>query len=106
LRLAVQRRMATREDQLQPLIGDRSGLQAVLDGLRRLRRLQQPGLGGQRALAPIFGDRDFSPLPDVVEMFELLPNAQLAVLPGTTHVGVTRRPGEVLALITPFLDAR
>ncbi|HEX6528062.1 MAG TPA: alpha/beta fold hydrolase [Streptosporangiaceae bacterium] len=54
----------------------------------------------------IFGDRDFSPLPDVVKLFELLPDAQLAVLPGTTHVGVTRRPGEVLALITPFLDAR
>lgn len=54
----------------------------------------------------IFGDRDFSPLPDVVEMFGLLPNAQLAVLPGTTHVGVARRPREVLALITPFLDAR
>jgi pimeloyl-ACP methyl ester carboxylesterase len=54
----------------------------------------------------IFGDRDFSPLPDVVEMFGLLPDAQLAVLPGTTHVGVMRRPGEVLALITPFLDAR
>ena len=54
----------------------------------------------------IFGDRDFTPLPDVVEMFELLPDAQLAVLPGTTHVGVTRRPGEVLALITPFLDGR
>ena len=47
----------------------------------------------------------FSPLPDGVEMVELLPDAQLAVLPGTTHVGVTRRPGEVLALITPFLDA-
>jgi pimeloyl-ACP methyl ester carboxylesterase len=54
----------------------------------------------------VFGDRDFSPLPDVVEMFEILPNAQLAVLPATTHVGVTRRPGEVLALITPFLEAR
>ena len=64
-----------------------------------LRSLQAPTL-------LIFGDRDFSPLPDVVEMFELLPDAQLAVLPGTTHVGVTRRPGEVLALITPFLDAR
>jgi len=63
-----------------------------------LRSLQVPTL-------LIFGDRDFSPLPDVVEVFELLPNAQLAVLPGTTHVGVTRRPGEVLALITPFLDA-
>jgi pimeloyl-ACP methyl ester carboxylesterase len=64
-----------------------------------LRTLQAPTL-------LIFGDRDFSPLPDVVELFELLPNAQLAVLPGTTHVGITRRPGEVLALITPFLDAR
>jgi len=53
----------------------------------------------------VFGDRDFSPLPDVVELFEILPNAQLAVLPATTHVGVMRRPAEVLALITPFLDA-
>ncbi len=62
-----------------------------------LRSLQAPAL-------LIFGDRDFSPLPDVVELFGLLPNAQLAVLPGTTHVGVTQRPTEVLALITPFLN--
>lgn len=54
----------------------------------------------------IFGDRDFTPLPEVAEMFELMPDAQLAVLPGTTHVGVTRRPREVLALIVPFLGAR
>jgi pimeloyl-ACP methyl ester carboxylesterase len=53
----------------------------------------------------MFGDRDFSPLADVLELFELLPNAQLAVLPATTHMGLTRRPGELLALITPFLDA-
>ena len=53
----------------------------------------------------VFGDRDFSPLPDVVELSGLLPNAQVAVLPGTTHDGVMRRPGQVLALITPFLDA-
>jgi len=53
----------------------------------------------------IFGDRDFSPLPDVLELFGLLPNAQLAVLPGTTHMDVTRRPAQLLALITPFLDA-
>jgi pimeloyl-ACP methyl ester carboxylesterase len=63
-----------------------------------LRSLQVPTL-------LVFGDRDFSPLADVVEMFEILPNAQLAVLPATTHIGVTRRPGEMLALITPFLDA-
>jgi pimeloyl-ACP methyl ester carboxylesterase len=62
-----------------------------------LRSLQAP-------IMLIFGDRDFSPLPDVVELFELVQNGQLAVLPGTTHVGVTRRPGEVLALIAPFLE--
>jgi pimeloyl-ACP methyl ester carboxylesterase len=71
---------------------------------------QFPGWTGElRALhAPtllIFGDRDFSPLPDVAELLGLLPDAQLAVLPGTTHVGVTRRHREVLALITPFLNA-
>jgi pimeloyl-ACP methyl ester carboxylesterase len=64
-----------------------------------LRSLQLPTL-------LVFGDRDFSPLPDVVEMFELLPNAQLAVLPGTTHMGVTQRSSEVFALITRFLDER
>jgi pimeloyl-ACP methyl ester carboxylesterase len=53
----------------------------------------------------IFGDRDFSPVRDAVELFELLPHAQLAVLPGTTHVGVPRRSGELLPLITRFLDA-
>jgi pimeloyl-ACP methyl ester carboxylesterase len=54
----------------------------------------------------IFGDRDFSPLSDVAELFGLLPNAQLAVLPGTTHVGVMRRSDEVLRLITSFLGER
>ena len=61
-----------------------------------LRSLQVPTL-------LLFGDRDFSPLPDVLELLELLPDGQLAVLPATTHIGVARRPGEVLALITPFL---
>jgi pimeloyl-ACP methyl ester carboxylesterase len=46
------------------------------------------------------------PSPDVVELLGLLPDAQLAVLPGTTHIGVARRSDELLALVTPFLDAR
>jgi pimeloyl-ACP methyl ester carboxylesterase len=54
----------------------------------------------------IFGDRDFTPVPDAAELAGLLPGAQLAVLPGTTHVGLSRRPAETLALITPFLDGR
>jgi hypothetical protein len=41
-----------------------------------------------------------------VELLGFLPDAQLAVLPGTTHMGVMRRPAELLALITPFLDVR
>ena len=52
----------------------------------------------------MFGDRDMSPLSDVVEMFELLPNAQLAVLPGTTHMQTTRRPDLLLPLLAAFLD--
>jgi pimeloyl-ACP methyl ester carboxylesterase len=52
----------------------------------------------------IFGDRDFSPLADVLELFGFLPDAQLAVLPGTTHMDVARRPAQLLALITQFLD--
>jgi len=53
----------------------------------------------------VFGDRDFSPLTDVTELFQALPDAQLAMLPGTTHIDVTRRP-ELLTLITSFLDGR
>ena len=54
----------------------------------------------------IFGDRDFSPLPDAAELLGLLPDARLAVLPGTKHMDIPRRPAEVLALITPFLDGQ
>jgi pimeloyl-ACP methyl ester carboxylesterase len=53
----------------------------------------------------VFGDRDFNPVTDAAELYGLLPDARLAVLPGTTHMDVTRRPDELLALITPFLDA-
>jgi pimeloyl-ACP methyl ester carboxylesterase len=53
----------------------------------------------------VFGDRDFTPLTDAAELYGLLPDARLAVLPGTTHMEVSRRPAELLALITPFLDA-
>jgi pimeloyl-ACP methyl ester carboxylesterase len=53
----------------------------------------------------ISGDRDFSPLADVIATYELLPDARLAVLPGATHVGLTRRSDQLLDVISPFLDA-
>jgi pimeloyl-ACP methyl ester carboxylesterase len=52
----------------------------------------------------LLGDTDFVPLANAVAMFELLPRSELAVLPGTTHMGVSQRPEQVLALIGRFLD--
>jgi pimeloyl-ACP methyl ester carboxylesterase len=53
----------------------------------------------------MFGDRDFWPLADVADLASVLPDAQVAVLPGATHMGVMQYPEQVLALVAPFLDA-
>jgi pimeloyl-ACP methyl ester carboxylesterase len=47
----------------------------------------------------LIGDRDFILVPNAVEAAELLPHGQLAVLPGTTHMGVTRS-----ALVAPVVE--
>jgi pimeloyl-ACP methyl ester carboxylesterase len=52
----------------------------------------------------LVGDTDFVPLENAVAMFRLLPEAELAVLPGTTHMGVTRNADRVLAMVRPFLE--
>jgi pimeloyl-ACP methyl ester carboxylesterase len=64
----------------------------------QLRSLRTPAM-------LVFGDRDFNPLSDVLELFGLLPDAQLAMLPGTTHMGVAGQLVRLLPLIIPFLDA-
>jgi len=51
----------------------------------------------------IFGDHDFIRLEHAVEMSGLIPGAQLAVLPGATHMGVLRRPDLMIPLIQGFL---
>lgn len=63
----------------------------------------------------IIGDSDGVPPESAVEMFKLLgggafgdiaglPRSQLAVLPGTTHVGMTERTDWLLPMIKEFLD--
>ena len=52
----------------------------------------------------LVGDNDFIRVSDAVEAAELLPHGQLAVLPGTTHMDMTRSPERVLAMVVPFLD--
>jgi pimeloyl-ACP methyl ester carboxylesterase len=41
---------------------------------------------------------------DAAEAADLLPYGQLAVLPGTTHMDMTRSPERLLAMVVPFLD--
>lgn len=65
----------------------------------------------------IIGDSDLVRPEHAVEMFRLLgggvfgdtpaglPNSQLAILPGTSHVTVVDRADMLLAMIPPFLDA-
>ena len=53
----------------------------------------------------VFGDTDFFALEHAVAMRELIPGAQLAVLPGTKHVDVTRRTSLIYPLVSEFLAA-
>jgi pimeloyl-ACP methyl ester carboxylesterase len=53
----------------------------------------------------LVGDNDFIRVSDAVEAADLLPHGQLAVLPGTTHMDMTRSSERVLAMVVPFLDA-
>lgn len=71
---------------------------------------QYPAWPSQRVAAVraptllVFGDRDFWPLPDIAELLGFLPDGQLAVLPATTHMRVTRHPA-LPGLVTAFLGA-
>ena len=51
----------------------------------------------------VFGDHDFVRLEHAVQVHALIPGAQLAVLPGATHVGVLRRADLVVPLVNGFL---
>jgi pimeloyl-ACP methyl ester carboxylesterase len=51
----------------------------------------------------VFGDHDFFRLEHAVEMHALIPGAQLAVLPGATHMGLMRRADLMIPLVRDFL---
>ena len=66
----------------------------------------------------VLGDSDLITPEHGVEMFRLfgggrfgdspegLPDSQLAILPGTSHVSIVFRPELLLSIIPPFLDAQ
>ncbi len=55
----------------------------------------------------INGDRDeIIPLEQTIKLYHILPDAQLAVIPGTGHRVHARRPGLFNKLVLDFLDAQ
>jgi pimeloyl-ACP methyl ester carboxylesterase len=52
----------------------------------------------------VLGDRDFTTVEHGALMLELIPGSQLAVLPGTTHMQVTRQADLLLPMLAAFLD--
>jgi pimeloyl-ACP methyl ester carboxylesterase len=52
----------------------------------------------------VLGDRDFITVGHGALMQQLIPGSQLAVLPGTTHMQVTRRADLLLPILARFLD--
>lgn len=81
-------------EKLQPVVSEFKGWSDAAIG----------GIAGPTLL--IVGDQDFVRLEHTALMLELFPDAQLAVLPGTTHMQVIRRTDALLTLAEPFLDGR
>jgi pimeloyl-ACP methyl ester carboxylesterase len=52
----------------------------------------------------VLGDRDFTTIEHGALMQHLIPGSQLAVLPDTTHMQVTRRADLLLPMLARFLD--
>jgi pimeloyl-ACP methyl ester carboxylesterase len=85
-------------------------LQSFFDkSVERIVEFQDmPEAGIKSIQAPtliLIGDADLVRPEHAMEMFHLLPHAQLAILPGTDHMMMVSRAGMLLAMIPPFLDA-
>src|SRR5512139_1743551 len=53
----------------------------------------------------VIGDHDIVRVEHAVLMFRLLPNAQLAVLPGTDHMTIVNRSDWLVPMVGTFLDS-
>ena len=93
------RRVAPDPDGFDALIARLGGMVGASGGWSpdELRAIRAPTL-------ILIGDKDFISIERAAEILDLIPNAQLAVLPGATHVEMARRPDQMLAMIAPFLD--
>src|SRR5215204_7781998 len=52
----------------------------------------------------LVGDDDFVPLEHTIELYRAIPNSELAVVPGTSHVHFMEKPSLVNRIVLDFLD--
>ena len=52
----------------------------------------------------LVGDDDVVPLEHTLELYRAIPNSELAVVPGTSHVHFMEKPSLVNQLVLDFLD--
>ncbi len=97
---AEYRRIAPHPDRFADLIARAGAMVGAIEDWSpdELRAIRAPTL-------ILIGEKDFISIEQAVKTLDLVPDAQLAILPGATHVEVTRRPNQVLAMNTPYLDA-
>jgi pimeloyl-ACP methyl ester carboxylesterase len=67
-------------------------------GREQIRSIRAPAL-------VIIGDQDIVRPEHAVDMVRLLPNARLAVLPGTDHMTIITRADWRVSMVEDFLDA-
>jgi pimeloyl-ACP methyl ester carboxylesterase len=60
--------------------------------------------GAQAPVLLVLGDRDFTTVEHGALMQHLIPDSQLAVLPDTPHMQVTRRADLLVPMLARFLD--
>lgn len=76
---------------------------------RRMREFKDVAADAIRGIAAptlvVVGDTDVIRPEHAVEMYRIIPHAQLAVLPGTDHMRVTERTEWLVPMIEAFLDA-
>jgi pimeloyl-ACP methyl ester carboxylesterase len=90
----------TSEAQWQNVIRWSAKMWLTYDGLSR----DEAALIAAPALV-VLGDRDeFHPLDAAVGLYRWLPNAELAVLPGSDHMGPVFEPARLAAILVDFLD--
>ncbi|HEY2697046.1 MAG TPA: alpha/beta hydrolase [Pseudonocardiaceae bacterium] len=92
-------RLSPHPEQFDAFLAKQSSSAADLQGWsdEELARITAPTLIVQ-------GDHDFVTVAHAAQMLDLIPGSQLAVLPNTNHMQVTRRAEYLLPMLASFLD--